>query len=316
MNFDSTNPFNLHGPEFLVFYVSTALAVNILIRLWIGLKENGGDLAETRQQFENAKLTDPYEIAYLRGGSNEALRIASVALIDRGLLTVDASNDYRLKTRDNRCVELANKPIERWLLLECLLPRKVTDLFSRPGLISACKQYQHKLEHLELIPNAHQMARRRSITLIGTLALVGLALAKIVIALSRGRHNIIFLVILCAVATYFALKARERRRTGKGDRFLDDLKSLFSGLKVRAKFMQNGGVTNELALLTATFGLSAASPENFPFIRKIYKKSSSAKSSNNCGTGCGSGYFYSSCGGGGCGGGGCGGGAGCGGCGG
>ncbi len=33
-------------------------------------------------------LADPYLIAYLRGGKNEALRVATVSLIDRGMLTV------------------------------------------------------------------------------------------------------------------------------------------------------------------------------------------------------------------------------------
>jgi hypothetical protein len=33
-------------------------------------------------------LSDPYLIAYLRGGKNEVLRIATVTLIDRGYLTV------------------------------------------------------------------------------------------------------------------------------------------------------------------------------------------------------------------------------------
>ena len=313
MNFDLSNPLDLRGPEFLGFYLVAGVVINVLIRVAIRLKESGGDLSEARQQFENAKLTDPYEIAYLRGGPNEALRIASVALIDRGLLTADASNNYQLKIKDNNSVELANRPIEKWLLLECLSARRAADLFYTSELIKICKPYQDKLTHLGLLPNSEQMTNRHFIMWTGGLVLIGLATAKIFVALSHIRHNILFLIILCAIFTYFTLQASGKRRTGKGDRFLDDLKSLFFGLKVRSKFMKSGGATNELALLTAVFGLSAASTATFPYIRKIYQKSTSITSTSNCGTSCGAGYSYSSCGGSSCGGGGCGGG--CGGCG-
>jgi uncharacterized protein (TIGR04222 family) len=315
MNFNLVNPLDLYGPEFLVFYLAVGTVINILVRSAIRLKEGGGDLAETRLQFESAKLTDPYEIAYLRGGPNEAVRVASVSLIDRGLLTVEGDNDNRLKTKDNRSVDLANKAIEKWVLLKCLTSQRASDLFFDPTLADACKAYEDKLEHHGLLPNPDQIMARRMIVGLGLLILIGLAVTKILVALSRGRHNIIFLIILCVLFSYFVAKASRKRRTRNGDRFISDLKSLFSSLRTRGKFMKAGGATNELALLTAVFGLSAASSDAFPYIKKVYAKSTALTSTSSCGTSCGAyGYGTSCSGGGGCGGGGCGGG--CGGCGG
>ena len=61
------NPFDLRGPEFLVFYTVFGAATLTLVRLLLN-------------RFEADSTTPPIpgdylEIAYLRGGRNEALRV-------------------------------------------------------------------------------------------------------------------------------------------------------------------------------------------------------------------------------------------------
>ena len=77
------NPFDLSGPEFLVFYLSLAAVVIGALVLWRRASESAGA--------PKIDLADPYLIAYLRGGENEALRVALVSLIDRGLLIVNGT---------------------------------------------------------------------------------------------------------------------------------------------------------------------------------------------------------------------------------
>jgi len=72
------NPFTLAGPQFLLFYA--ALAACLMAALVI-----------LRRVFEPAiapreRLNNPYEIACLRGGVHEMLRVARVRLLDTRLL--------------------------------------------------------------------------------------------------------------------------------------------------------------------------------------------------------------------------------------
>src|ERR1700722_6015319 len=74
-------PFNLNGPQFLVFFVifGILLVVVIPLRQRRSTSSNDGDAPLP-------PLTDPLEIATLRGGFQEAVRLVIVVLIDRGLL--------------------------------------------------------------------------------------------------------------------------------------------------------------------------------------------------------------------------------------
>ena len=62
------NPFDLSGPSFLVFYICVALIVIIALKLVIDEAEGGAPRA--------LPLSDPYQIAWFRGGTPEAARIA------------------------------------------------------------------------------------------------------------------------------------------------------------------------------------------------------------------------------------------------
>ena len=63
-------PIDATGPEFLRFYVVLAAAVLggvILLRRWL---ESG--------EVPRLNHVDPYAIAYLRGGSNEVLKVSAL----------------------------------------------------------------------------------------------------------------------------------------------------------------------------------------------------------------------------------------------
>ncbi|HEX2521692.1 MAG TPA: hypothetical protein VHP35_06150 [Terriglobia bacterium] len=61
------NPFDLTGPQFLVFYLAFGGCVLLALNF----------IRKARESSDNSKvtLTDPYLIAYLRGGKNEALSL-------------------------------------------------------------------------------------------------------------------------------------------------------------------------------------------------------------------------------------------------
>ncbi len=77
------NPFDFYGPEFLVFYfVFSAVVIGTLVLLrW----------RDRLPAAAKPTLDDPYLVAFLRGGEVEALRVVTLSLIDRGLLTLQSS---------------------------------------------------------------------------------------------------------------------------------------------------------------------------------------------------------------------------------
>src|SRR5262245_37881781 len=95
------NPFDLRGPEFLLFYFCYCIVVVIVMRV-LQWRAESGDTPKI-------DLGDPYLLAYLRGGENEPLRVAVISLIDRGLLVMDFSTlrrgDYIPKETDLRPLE-------------------------------------------------------------------------------------------------------------------------------------------------------------------------------------------------------------------
>jgi uncharacterized protein (TIGR04222 family) len=285
------NPFDLSGPSFLVFYICVALIVVIALKLVIDGAEGGAPPA--------LPLSDPYQIAWLRGGTPEAARIAVLSLTDRGLLAVSGDN----LVNSSHAQPVVREPIESAILARCRpFGTAATAVLGDPGVERACAPYRARLERLQLMPDAAMRAQRYRAFTIASAILFGIALAKIVIAFGRNRYNVGFLLILTAIALGLVWLLVRRRRTHLGNRMLKDLQRLFRALRQRAATIRAGAMTSDAMLLAAVFGISALPATGFADFLRVYKKA--ASSGGGCGSSCGSG-----CGGGGGGGcGGCGGG--------
>ena len=104
---NGVNPFDWSGPWFLLAYLVFGLLVYYLAReLLIG--------QELRNPHAQLSLADdPYRIAYLRGGALEAVKIAAIVLVDRGLLRADGP---LLETASADSLRFASHDIERDVL--------------------------------------------------------------------------------------------------------------------------------------------------------------------------------------------------------
>jgi len=264
-----------------------SLIVIIALKLAIDEAERGAPRA--------LPLSDPYQIAWLRGGTPEAARIAVLSLIDRGLLAVTGDNLVNLSTAQS----VAREPIERAILARCAQSgTPATVILGEPAVERACASYRARLERLQLMPDAAMRAQRYRRFAIAAAILLGVALGKIVIAFGRGRYNVEFLVILTAIALGVVWFLVRRPRTHLGNRMLKDLKRLFRALRQRAATIRPGAMTSDAMLLAAVFGISALPATGFADFLRVYKKA--ASSGGGCGSSCGSGCGGGS--GGGCGG--------------
>lgn len=255
-------------------------------------------------------VSDPYAVAFLRGGLPEALRLTVLSLIDRGLLQLHEPD--RLRTAPDG-EGVVRRPIERAVLGSFASEHSLRRLFIEPEPLAAANSYRATLTGLRLLPDEATRAARRWRLGLALLLLVTLAGAKIVVALSQRRTNIGFLIIEMVVFSFVAVKLHDPLRTERGSAVMADLRRLFARLKDRVDGLRPGGATAEVALAAAVFGLGVLPAVTFPHVRQLFRMKSSrsflgsGRGNSACGSACGGGS------GGGCGGGG---GSGCGGCGG
>ena len=285
------NPFDLTGPAFLLFYAIVAaltLTTAWLARRWVESRATDGPL-----------LSDYLDIAYLRGGPSEALLVATLNLINRGLIGI--VGDGRVQTTDAKTVAIPAKRSERQVLERFRDTATASAILSDAALKGTARDdCEPMLVRLGLLPDDAANTTRHKLLGAAVFVLLSVAGVKIILALARGRSNIELLIVEAVIAVVLSYKVTHPPRMPAGDAQLSNLRSLFAGLQDRASSLVPGVQSHDFALLAAVFGISAI-PSSFGFAPLFPK--ASATSSASCGS-CGS----SSCGGGGCGGG-------CGGCG-
>jgi uncharacterized protein (TIGR04222 family) len=134
------NPFDLRGPEFLLFYLVFGGIVIGALRFAVRMPQGASAT--------NVRLTDPYMIAYLRGGRDEAITVAAASLIDRKLLKFESVGGSILKQGSNQLVagdpnfiQVVRRPIERKILERFIEPADSTVLFSSSELAGEADVY-------------------------------------------------------------------------------------------------------------------------------------------------------------------------------
>ena len=279
------NIFDWRGPEFLLFYAVFAAAVCVTMHLLRRLSESAQPLEE------RTPLSDSYQIAYLRGGKNEAIRLAAISLIERGLLERREKNELIIK---DRWPPVVNDPLEQELLRFFHTRRAAPEAFkgNTNGWHNALAGRRNALERAGLIPDAGQRLMRNWLAAGGVTLLLAASAIKVAVGINRGRPGlflVVFTVVAVAISVMFGY-----RRTRRGDAALADIREIFSGLKY-----SQAGVA-DLVMLGAVFGMAAMPAAAVPYLPELYPQAAKGADSGGCGSSCGS-----SCGG--CGGGGCGG---------
>jgi uncharacterized protein (TIGR04222 family) len=303
------NPFDLRGPEFLLFYFLFSLLV-ILAVVVLRRRAESGDAPKI-------DLGDPYLIAYLRGGEDEALRVAVISLVDRGMLIMDG---HLIRRADHVTSGMAKHPIEYEILKmfdvqsEEASVHEAASVLKNNNLRPLLLPYRDKLERAGLMPGAKVRRDRRMRMLLALMALGVVGVIKIQIGLSIERP-VGFLVVVMIAAMVIAACVSFPRLTARGKATLEDVTNLYAGLRTQVNSMSPGSATAELAMVAAVFGIGALAATPFAYAEDLFRREYSGSSCGSSGSSCGSSDSSSSCGssggssdgGSGCGGGGCGG---------
>lgn len=317
MNPMLNNPIaSMYGPNFLLFYLVVAVgALTVTVILIRGRPS----------QFSPRSIPmnpDPYEIAFLRGGVNEVIRVAVLSLLQRGVLEQRIGvKTGILKTTPPPTIVWnpfgpptdGLSPLEKAVVTFCRSPKQPPEFFTGvlPGeFLRLCARYEVDLTANGLLTALGEKQSRTRVTLSIFLAVLALGGYKIWAALSTGHSNIGFLIVeMIAVFIAFGVVGNAPRATPSGKRYIRDLQIAYQKLKHPGVAVASAGVDPALLAL-AVFGVAALAGTPEAAYAAMFRQASGASTGgcggNGGGGGCGGG------GGGGCGGGG----GGCGGCGG
>jgi uncharacterized protein (TIGR04222 family) len=313
------NPFDLTGPPFLVFYWTLSVIAALFV-YWRRLQTDVAGAPATM-------VADPYALTYLRAGYPEVMRVALLALAQEGILAVNGIN-FTLASKNApapRGLKIRRPAVEQALIAHLTSQPATIDLIVIAGVgHEACESYRLALEELGYLRRKSAVTALSTTSFFIALLLAAVAFIKIMVAHSRGRANVGFLIVSAFVAFGFvrALGNRPGVLTTRGKQALEAAVALLAGARRRLEQASAALGAEELAWLAAAFGFSIFNftPANFAFWPALaYQAGARDRAGNlvstpssstwsSCSTtaaSCGGG---SSCGGGGgCGGGGCGG---------
>ena len=292
------NPFSWNGPAFLGFYAALALAIlgYCWLRTRCGREEPKVKLAEM--------TADPYRIACLRDGENEAIRVALFNLLDRGLLRF---NGLALTATRTDSAALVRRSLDVKILEACRAPKTRDQLMEHAAVRAAARAYGRELAVKGLFARADEEGMRTRLMFTAWAVLGVVAGAKVAVAISQGQLRIGFLLIAAGVSCYLVFKMLARPITPAGAQVIRNLRSLVKRLRERVGSLASGGETNEALLVASVYGLGILPFSAFPFLEGLFPRratnaegasnfeisgcgtSSSCDGSSGCGGSCGGG---------------------------
>lgn len=261
--------FDLPGPEFLVLY--TAYAVTVVAVLYAVLSLGATPSPQSRL------LSDPFQIACLRGGLIEPARVALVSLADRGLLEV---NRRKMIAPTKNTPPRDLNPIEQAILANCPRPEGAArQVLRNSAVVSACENLRQSLVRLGLVPTPRQHFVRAALCAAAAWLVLTVGIAKLVIAADRGHNNVQILIIgILVLGVVFLCLGMPQKRTRLGARMLVDLRQLLAGRSGRRSV---GADTSEALLLAGTFGLPGL--VGYSELQAAYAAGRPANASSSCG---------------------------------
>ena len=317
MNWLLNNPLgNLYGPYFLVLYIAL-IAVSIG---WLLYQHKISIANDSRPPLPVPRQIDPYLFAYLRGSSNEVIRLGFVELLEKGWIepAKGLKRSTKYQSIADRPKALDSNPLLAAIfdyfrnakqpesMFQTTLPQQVKD---------KAMHWDAWIEKENLKPSSDARFSYRFQSIFLMIALGTLGLYKFVVAVLHGRDNVIILsVLLFSTPIVLLWLGSMRRFTDRGKQFVEDVQTALRPSLMSKDPTVKQRVESELAESTSfpiyamgVFGIMALQGTELEAAHRAFQNSQLAAGGGCGASACGSGASCGGGGGGGCGGGGCGG---------
>jgi uncharacterized protein (TIGR04222 family) len=188
----------MNGPTFLGFY--GILSVASLINAYFQRKKI--DYFNPNQNLKIPSDPDPYEIAYLRGGKYELIRLIIFELYSGEYLAKTGDDKYTLTSDAN----LSNlEEIKKIVANMFHKPKTIEEIFKDKIGISIfekyLKVYEVKLLSEELILNENQKNKISKVKRLSLLFILVLGFYRLWTSFVNHHYNVFFLIIMMVVFT-------------------------------------------------------------------------------------------------------------------
>jgi len=240
---------DMPGPSFVGAFAG--VAVMVLAACYLAIRRR--DPTKLLAPPEVPSKVDPYEIAYLRGGANEVVRVVVYALRQRGFIAVRTENiGFMHTSTTTKLGQRRDPPDEQLTGLEARVfdsvrrPKEASDLFDTrwkhfdwtkrsltDDIEQLCSPYRTRLLADNLLLPAPTKQEKLRVFLLGAGTLVGLATYKVASAWYKGLSNIAFPVPMTVVAILIltvAVGASDHKISARGKAYLARLRLAFGGL--------------------------------------------------------------------------------------
>lgn len=332
MDFLLDNPLAMmDGPIFLVLYAS----IIILSSIGIAIARANADKTEQLNIPAIPPVPDPYEIAFLRGGANEAARSVIFSLFQKNIIKIEPDGKKSLITPvllPGGVQGLAG--IEQAAIDWIGAVREAGEVFGKKdGLVERLEPffagYRTDLEKRNLLASYESSSQLRRYGRTAAALVLALGAYKVATSIAYGHFNFIFMVVVGVIgAAILAAIGNRPRVTKLGKRYLERLKIAFDGLMFQrherdpseSPVLQSAtfASVDPMLLSVGVFGSGILAGSIYGGYNTAFEKARQHHTggSGGCGSACGGASCSAGCDGGGsscgsgCGGGGCGGGCG------
>ncbi|MEZ5346021.1 MAG: TIGR04222 domain-containing membrane protein, partial [Pyrinomonadaceae bacterium] len=244
---------------------------------------------------------DPYQLAFLRGGTNELARTVLFNLLQKNLLEHSETKTIR-KTAAGADTSRLNS-IETAAMEWIGSGKTNNEIFQSGGLVTQLdsfgRTFEHQLKRQQLLIDDEIQTKVAVLKWFAAAAVAGIAGYKILAAMSRGRYNVMFIVVMSVVGIILVfVSARLPRISKLGKAYLARLQLTFENLKVHQtpppasvhlSSAQPQGTFNSIdpfLLSIGIFGGAALGGTIYDSYNTIFQKSQKLHSAS-CGAGCG-----------------------------
>lgn len=235
-----------HRFDFLISYSVAGGSILVAVYLVREIAENG--------ELPKWNVTDPKLIACLRGGIPEVIRIATVSLVERGFLRLNWNVLIAVPEKSSTGVEC---PVERRILDLTRESQPASMLLSDRALQAECEPYEADLRKVGFAPDRYQIRRRFMLCVTGLFLVLGVGIAKVVMAVSQGKRNVWFTIGLMALFSIVLCFSVRPNRTRLGKKFLSGFQHLYRNSLFQSDRFRAEGRLDELVMMAAVFGFGA-----------------------------------------------------------
>ena len=173
---------DMRGPAFLALYA--AVIFGTLAFCWWRLRS--ADPTRYLKAPAIPPQLDPYEVAYLRGGPNEVLRLIILNLIQRDYLRPHDADGDQIEKHPKHPDARYLSGLEKDVFALFTSAKTAPQIFASEELLrhteAACQSYEEKLQSEKLLLSEEIRATKQSTFLLGLAMILGLGGYKLCVA--------------------------------------------------------------------------------------------------------------------------------------